>query len=74
MTAFNPHPRRKLTPTLVREIRRDYDLRRKAKAMIDRGRALLLAVPTCNDYARELGTTENIILSAAMRRTYREVE
>lgn len=67
------HPRRKLSATIVRSIRKDYRLRREAKTMIAKGKALLAVVPTCNDYARELGTTENIILSAAMGRTYREV-
>ncbi len=67
------HPRRKLAPATVVDIRRDYQLRRNAKEMIALGKAMLTSIPTCNDYARQLGTTDTVILSAAMGRTYKDI-
>jgi hypothetical protein len=68
------HPNRKMTPHWIRNIRADYRARRKAERQIAEARAILMVIPTCNDYARELGVNQNVVLSAAMGLTYREVQ
>jgi hypothetical protein len=68
------HPRRKLDPLAVRQIRTDYRARRKAERDIARARAVLSVVPTCCDHARAYGVTQNIVLSAAQGLTYRDIE
>lgn len=67
------HPRRKLTTHTVRAIRRDYRARRTAEQLIAEGRAILKVTPTAMDWARDLGVTQNIVLSAAQCLTYKDV-
>lgn len=68
------HPRRKLTPSIVRQIRADYRARRDAERQLAEARRVLETTPDAMNWARSLRCTQNIILSAAQGRTYKEIQ
>jgi len=66
-------PYRQLADPTVRELRRDYRLRKQAIEMIKLGRAILDKTPSCGNWARSLKVSSRAVLDASAERTYQYV-
>jgi hypothetical protein len=67
------HPRRKLDPLTVQQIRKDYRARRDAERLIEQARTVLQTTPDAMNWARTLGVSQNTVLHAATLRTYKDI-